>query len=283
MLVLSFINFIIIYLMIGTEFFSINMGKIFGLFILGAVVSFFVIHYLLEKYVFRKIKLIYKIIHKSKVEGSEETDVDIKGKSLESVNNEVIAWAEDTEEQLRSLKTLANYRKNFVGNVSHELKTPIFSIQGYLHTLLDGGIHDDAINIKFIKRAAENAGRLKNIVDDLESISKLESGELILDFQKFDIRQLTSDVFEDLRGMAKKRAISLKFGDSGSQSFSVLADKNSIRRVLTNLLVNSMKYSKEGGTTTVNFYDMEANILIEVADDGIGIAQEHHKYLFDRF
>lgn len=281
-LVLAIINLTITLLMMGSTFYFSNFIKIILLFLVGSVISYFVVRYLLERYVFRKIKLIYKVINKSK-SGKKKSETDIYSKSLESVNDDVVAWAQDTQDQLQSLQSLATYRKNFVGNVSHELKTPIFSIQGYLHTLLDGGIHDEKINIKFIKRAADNAERLKNIVDDLEAISRLESGELILDVEKFDIKELMLDVIEELSVIAKKRKIKLRLKESASPSFMVVADKSSIRQVISNLLMNSIKYGEKDGKTRVSFYDMDATVLVEISDNGLGISEEHHKHLFDRF
>ncbi|MCB0578851.1 MAG: sensor histidine kinase, partial [Phaeodactylibacter sp.] len=169
------------------------------------------------------------------------------------------------------------------GDISHELKTPIFNIQGYLHTLLDGAIHDEEVNVKFIRKAAKNLERLHTIVEDLEAISRLESGELILEMQAFDIRKLTEEVFEDLEIKAAQRRIVLEFKEGAAQNFRVLADRESIRQVLTNLVSNSIKYGKDNGRTRIGFYDMDKNILIEVADNGLGIPKQHINHVFDRF
>lgn len=243
---------------------------------------YFIVRVLLERYVFRKIKLIYKIIHDSKLDKSKK-NVDINATSLEKVNDEVIKWAQSTEQEIKSLKLLEEYRKDFVGNISHELKTPIFSIQGYLHTLLDGGMHDENINVKYLRRAAKNAERLQNIVEDLEAISKLESGKMVLDIRKFDIKSLMQEVLQDLQVYAQEKNITLRFKEGASQSFNVLADREKIRQVLNNLVINSIKYGNEGGLTRVSFYDIDKNILIEVSDNGLGIEENHLKHLFDRF
>ncbi|MDX1410077.1 MAG: histidine kinase dimerization/phospho-acceptor domain-containing protein, partial [Saprospiraceae bacterium] len=152
--------------------------------------SYFLVRTILEKYIYRRIKLIYKTIRKAKVSMPQKS-LDLSESSvLDQVEEEVAEWAEEREREINTLKTLEQYRKRFLGNVSHELKTPIFSIQGYIHTLLDGGLHDATVNEKYLARAASNVERLLTIVQDLEAISKLESGELMLEIQEFDIKEL---------------------------------------------------------------------------------------------
>jgi two-component system phosphate regulon sensor histidine kinase PhoR len=248
----------------------------FGLF----YINFLIVKFFIEKYVFRKIKLIYKLIYDSKKDKSAD---DINKESLEDVNTKVIEWAENTKKEIASLKSLEEYRKNYVGNISHELKTPIFTIQAYLHTLIEGGIYDENINLDYLKRAADNTERLQNIVEDLDIINKLESGIAELDIRKFDIRELVKDIFLDLKSIAKKKKIKLQLKEGASSSYFVLADRESIRQVFTNLLVNSIKYGKEGGITKVSFYDMDSELLTEISDNGIGIEDKHLKHVFDRF
>jgi two-component system phosphate regulon sensor histidine kinase PhoR len=244
------------------------------------VLNYLIVRYFLENYVFRKIKLIYKLIYESK---KDKSATDINKESLEDVNTRVMEWAENTKKEIATLKSLEEYRKNYVGNISHELKTPIFTIQAYLHTLLEGGLYDDQINRDYLKRAADNTERLQNIVEDLDIISKLEAGQAELDIKRFDIKELVKDIFLDLKSLAKKKKISLLLKDGASQSFYVMADRESIRQVLINLLVNSIKYGKEGGITKVSFYDMDSEVLTEVSDNGIGIDEKHIKHVFDRF
>jgi len=274
---------VVILLVTGLDYVGEHALRIAILFVAGIVVSAFMVKFLLERYVFSKIKLIYKFIHNSKVDKKEKKALSFKDKSLETVNAEVIDWAQRTEEQLESLRTLELYRKEYVGNVSHELKTPIFSIQGYLHTLLDGGIFDENINVKYLERAAKNTERLRNIVEDLESISRMESGELALYFEKFDLRSLVSDLLQDLQVIAAERDTKLVMKQRYEVPYYVTADKSTIRQVLSNLIVNSIKYGKEGGTTTIGFFDMADNVLVEVTDDGVGIAKDDLAHLFDRF
>lgn len=248
------------------------------------LVAFLTFRYYLKKYIYRKIKVIYKSIHRHKLGSTEKKDaVDMSANIMEEVEKEVTEWADSQEKEIQQLKTWQEYRRKFLGDISHELKTPIFNIQGFLETLLDGGLEDPTINKIYLARAAKNVERLNTIVEDLEIISRLESGELILDMQIFDIKVLCEEVFEDLEFKAGKRKIELRFKAGADQSFLVLADREYLRQVLMNLITNSIKYGKEGGATKVSFYDMDKNILVEVADSGIGIPEKHLKHLFDRF
>ena len=246
--------------------------------------AYFTNIYYLRKYIYRKVKLIYKTIHQHKVSPQEKVkSVDIRTNIIDEMEKQVSEWAEQQQEELNKYKAWAEYRRNFVGDISHELKTPIFNIQGYLHTLLDGALDDPTVNHNFLKKAAKNLERLHTIVEDLEAISRLESGELILEIQTFDIHELVQEVFEDLEIKATQRNISLEFKDGASQNFKVQADRESIRQALTNLISNSIKYGKDKGHTRIGFYDMDKNILIEVADNGLGIPRKHINHVFDRF
>ncbi len=274
--IVSVVNIILIFFF--SEWF--NFIGILLLVIPVIVINFLIVRFFIERYVFRKVKLIYKLIYEAKKDKYAD---DITKESLEDVNTKVMEWAENTKKELATLKSLEEYRKNYVGNISHELKTPIFSIQAYLYTLLEGGLYDENINKDYLRRAVDNTVRLQNIVEDLEVITKLESGQMEMELRKFDIRQLTNDIFKDLKSMAKKKKISLKFKEGASHPYFVMADREAIRQVITNLLVNSIKYGKEGGTTKVSFYDTESEILIEVSDNGLGIDEKHLKHVFDRF
>jgi two-component system phosphate regulon sensor histidine kinase PhoR len=195
------------------------------------------------------------------------------------MNKEVIKWARDNRMEIDQLKRLADFRKEFLGNVSHELKTPIFNIQGYLHTLIDGAMDDPEVNTRFLDKAAKSADRLSDLVADLLAISQLESGELTMDVERFDINSLVKDVYEQL----SNKKVQLLIKDGCNQPFYVYADRYRIRQVLVNLINNSIKYGKEGGATTAAYYDMDENLLIEIADNGPGIEQEHLNRIFERF
>lgn len=248
------------------------------------VLAYLINIYYLKKYIYRKVKVIYKTIHRQKRSPEEKTtSIEIDKNIIEEVEKEVNDWANQQQQELERFRSWADYRRKFVGDISHELKTPIFTIQGYLHTLLDGGIYDEKVNMTFLKKAAKNVDRLYTIVEDLSAIARMESGNLVLEMQTFDIKELTEEIFEDLEIKARERDISLEFKDGASQNYKVLADRGYIRQVLTNLIHNSIKYGNAKGRTKVGFYDMDKNILIEVADDGIGISKKHLVHVFDRF
>lgn len=251
--------------------------------IITGVAAYFIILYLLEQFIYRKVKLIYKTISDRKRTETTLKDLDLNEHILEAVQEEVRHWAEDKTREIEKLKDTEKYRREFIGNVSHELKTPIFNIQGYIHTLIDGGLKDDKINLDYLHKAANNINRLSNIVEDLEAISLLESGQLTMDFRPFDIFKLTQEVFESLEMQADSADITLGFKKGCDKSTIVIGDRDRIRQVLVNLISNSIKYGRENGRTLVGFYDMDQNILTEVSDNGIGIDKEHLDRLFERF
>jgi two-component system phosphate regulon sensor histidine kinase PhoR len=250
-------------------------------------ISFALFYYALEVFIYRKIKLIYKNIHRLKTNRSYRNSVFNKNvlstDPISEVNQEVILWAKDQKEEIEELKKLENFRKEFLGNVSHELKTPIFNIQGYIHTLLDGAIDDPAVNIHFLKKAARSVDRLCDLVEDLINISQLETGQLKMEMERFDIHLMARDIFESMEMRALEKNITLAFKEGCDHPFWVYADRYRIRQVLVNLVVNSIKYGREGGITLCAFYDMDENILVEVSDNGEGIEEKHLSRLFERF
>ncbi|MFN0034636.1 MAG: sensor histidine kinase [Saprospiraceae bacterium] len=262
----------------------VTWPEVSGLFVLTFGVGFLVNYYLVRYFIFRRIKLIYKIIHRQKLPAEfKAANLDMNRNVLDDVEKEVGEWAEQSDLEIEELERLAIYRRRFIGDVSHELKTPIFNIQGFIHTLLDGALHDPKVNLLYLQRAAKNIERLQTIVEDLETINKLEAGQMILDLQEFDLHDLTDEVFGDLEMRARERNIRLAYKDGASQNFRVRADKESIRQVLMNLVHNSIKYGTEGGLTKISFYDLETYLLVEVSDNGIGITPEHLSHVFDRF
>ena len=237
---------------------------------------FVLIYYLLRRFFYEKIRVIYKNIYKFKGT-SNLSHVDI-----ENVEKEAEQWADAKEEELNAYKRDQGYRREFLGNVSHELKTPIFNIQGYVQTLLEGGLEDEKINLKYLERTNKSVDRMINIVEDLEVISRLETEQSQLDMQSFNITNLVSEVLDALDMKASKMNIELSLKNE-SQSDYVIGDRDKIQQVFMNLISNSIKYGKEGGKTTVSFFDMEQNMLIEVSDNGIGIEEDSLDRLFERF
>jgi two-component system phosphate regulon sensor histidine kinase PhoR len=202
---------------------------------------------------------------------------------LADVEQDVENWAQNQLQEIERLRELERYRKDFVGNVSHELKTPIFNIQGYILTLLEGGLEDPSINKLYLTRTEKSIDRMISIVEDLESINKLETGELKPQFSIFDIVKIVEDVIEMEQRLAKERKIWLTFTDKPDKPLMVKADKKRIIEVLTNLVVNGLKYGKKNGFVKVGFYDFDDKIMIEVTDNGIGIDKKDLSRVFERF
>lgn len=283
---ISFYSSLSLSLIVGLVLYLISLNIYDSLIIVGVtfIFSYFIFLYAIEIFIYRKIKLVYKNIHSLKVRRLDPrpSDFDMSD-PINEMEKEVRAWAEDESKEIEQLRTLERYRKEFLGNVSHELKTPIFNIQGYINTLLDGAIDDPEVTIRFLKKAAKSTDRIASLVDDLESISQIESGFMTMELEEFDVNELIHDVFESLSMRAEEKNIRIDFKEGCDVPFIVEADKDRIRQVIVNLLVNSIKYGKENGYTLVGLYDMDENVLIEVTDNGIGIDEEHLPRLFERF
>ncbi len=244
-------------------------------------IAFSAVNHLISLFIYAKIKPIYKSIHNFKpgIKENSGNENDI----FSQVNREVAEWMKGKTMEIQQLRQLEKYRREFLGNVSHELKTPIFNIQGYILTLLEGGIDDPGINMLYLERTERSIDRMISIIEDLEAISKLESGELELNISKFNIYQLVEEVFDLQEVRAEKRNIKLKFGRSADRNTLVKGDKPRMFQVISNLIVNSINYGKEGGHTTVSFYDMDNLVLVEVRDNGIGISERDLPRVFERF
>lgn len=261
----------------------IDWLAVFIMFLVVVVVSFLVFSFVLERFINKKIKLIYKTIHNLKITKDVDLKADMSTDVLDEVNEEVMEWAETKKQEVEALKTQEKFRREFIGNLSHELKTPAFNIQGYLLTLLEGGLEDPSVNRKYLLKAEKSTERLINIVNDLDTISGLEAGQLKPDMQRVDILELTKDVMDAFEMKANKAKIKLTFKKNYDTPLWVKADKKRIREVLANLILNSINYGKENGSTEVRFYDMDERLLVEVADNGIGIAAKQLPRLFERF
>lgn len=249
------------------------------LFLVTYIFSF----YFLSRFIFEKIKPIYRTIHSITVSDEKIMESLEEKNIVEVLGREVDLWAKRKSLEISHLKDMEKYRKEFVGNVSHELKTPIFNIQGYVLTLLDGALEDSNINRKYLERTEKSINRLISIVEDLEEISKLESGVLKLVKEKFNIVLLVEEVFEAQEIRARDKNIKLRFEKSYDNPIWVKADKQKIYQVITNLVVNSINYGKEGGKTAVAFVDKSDRLLVEITDNGIGIPAKEVPRVFERF
>lgn len=271
-------------LLIGYVEKNVWVGLICFVLIFGG--SYLLISFMLERFIYRKIKLIYKFIYKTKATKREETYYKyvLPQKSIDEVNEDVEKWATKNEEELELLRRNEQFRKEFLQNLSHEFKTPVFAIQGYVDTLLAGALANPEVNKKFLEKTAKNVDRLTHLLTDLDEISKLERGELVLYKQNFVIQELVKDVFESLSAKAEASSIACSIKKGCESPLTVFADKEKIRQVLTNLVENSVKYGKLGGTITASMYKTdEKHILIEISDDGIGIQEKNLPRIFERF
>jgi two-component system phosphate regulon sensor histidine kinase PhoR len=249
------------------------------------ITSFIVFYYLLEKYIYTKITLIYKLIHNLKLgkDLKEAIGEYVSADPLNDVEQEVKAWAGEKKKEIDLLKKQEQYRREFLSNVSHEFKTPLFAIQGYVETLKDCLIDDPERAQGFLEKASKNVERLSYLIDDLDSISRLESGEIPINYEKFDIVLLAKEVMDSLEEKAKKRNVKLFFKEKYMHPAYVSADREKISQVLSNLLQNSIKYGRENGVTAIKIFELHDQYLIEVTDNGIGIDEKQLPRLFERF
>jgi len=245
------------------------------------LISFFIIQYRVENFIYKRMKKIYDDV--SLLDGSTLGRQKITT-NMETLTKEVELFARNKKLEIEALKIRENYRREFIGNVSHELKTPLFTVQGYIETLLDGALNDEKIREKYLKRAKKGVERLTYIIKDLDMITKLEVGELHLEKETFDIIDLIENVFESLEMKASKNLISLTFNEKYQNPIWVKADKDRIQQVLSNLIVNSIKYGINKGTTELSIENLIMNkVLIRVADNGEGINNDEIPRLFERF
>jgi two-component system, OmpR family, phosphate regulon sensor histidine kinase PhoR len=244
------------------------------------IFSVFLINYRIERFILNKIKSIYNDLSPSGVSMSQQ----IVQSDMEALRESVQKFADDKKLEIETLKEKEDYRKEFIGNISHELKTPLFTIQGYVLTLLEGAIGNKNVREKYLKRTAKGVERLIYVVKDLDLITQFESGIKTIDRSFFDIKQLIENVFDLLEMQAVKNKISINFAEDYPKSYHVFADEERIQQVLTNLIVNSLKYGVKNGKTLVSLEELnEEKVLVKISDNGEGIAEEHLPRLFERF
>lgn len=281
-LILTFTSLTVFYL--SSYFFLNRHLPITTVLIFVAIIyvfSFFIIQYRVEKFINLRIKKIYDNVSFLDASDLNKTAV---SSDLDKLSREVQQFAKNKQQQIQNLHLREDYRREFLGNISHELKTPLFTVQGYLLTLEDGAMNDKRIGKKYLKRANKGVERLIAIVKDLDLISKLESNNLNLKKQSFNIVELVQDVFDLLEIEAKKRNVTLLLNKYYEYPIMVIGDIERIEQVLTNLIMNSIKYGKINGATVVSMEAFENNkILIKVKDNGEGIKEEHIDRLFERF
>lgn len=256
-------------------------GVVFGIPVLLFILAFVLISWTVERFIYQKVKIIYKTIHRLKRTGKHE--IQMNEDVLEEVQKDVRDWADERVKEIRDLRKADSFRRDFIGNLSHELKTPMFNIQGYILTLLEGALEDPEHNRVFLQKAAKSVDRMVVLLDDLDAITQMESDNVSLNRTDFDITKLAREVVEAMEHKANKSKIAIHIHSPEDRVIMVNADISRMEQVLTNLLVNSIKYGKPNGETKIRFYDLDDNVLVEVADDGIGMKEEHLPRVFERF
>ncbi|HEU4901864.1 MAG TPA: ATP-binding protein, partial [Flavisolibacter sp.] len=248
--------------------------------------SYLLLLSIIQNFIYRKIKLIYKFIHQTKATKREETYYKyiLPQKSIDEVREDVEAWARQRSREVDVLKRNEAYRREFLQNLSHEFKTPVFAIQGYIDTLLNGALENPEVNRRFLEKAGKNVDRLANLLKDLDAISKLERGELKLSRQNFVIQDVIREAFESLSIKAENAGIDFSFKKGCEKPVVVNADKEKIQQVVYNLIDNGIKYGKSGGHIIASVYNTDdQTILVEISDNGIGIPEKYLNRIFERF
>ena len=259
---------------------SENLIQLMLLTILFFIFSIFLIHFRIERFILNKINGIYNDLSPSGVSMNQQT----VQSDMESLRESMQKFADDKKLEIEILKDKEDYRKEFIGNISHELKTPLFTIQGYVLTLLEGAIDDKNVREKYLKRTAKGVERLIYVVKDLDLITQFESGIKTIDRTYFDVIQMIENVFELLEMQATKNKITIVFDKEYPTHQMVFADEERIQQVLTNLIINSLKYGVEKGKTEVAIQELNPEkIIVRITDNGEGVAEEHLPRLFERF
>lgn len=255
-------------------------------FVIAFAISFLVFYYLFQRYIYSKIRLIYKQIRSLKLGKDLKNALGEKMSSdpINDMEQQVRDWAKEKKKEIDTLKEQERFRREFLANISHELKTPLFAIQGYIDALQDGMLEEDPETAaQFLVRASQNIDRLGFLIKDLDAISKLESGQVPVNYEKFDLVSLAKEVMESLDDRAREHGITLRLKEKYQRPMTVNADREKIRQVLVNLVDNSIKYGKTGGHTDIRIYELFDTVLAEVTDDGIGIEEKNLNRVFERF
>ncbi|WP_250630000.1 sensor histidine kinase [Rhodoflexus caldus] len=267
---------------------GVSTSALVIVFCLSFAACFILTFITLEFLIFREVKNLYQAIDKINRQDFKAAteildDYEPSANPLKRANQQILAYASQKQSEIEELKKMEAFRREFIADVSHELKTPLFAAQGFVLTLLDGAIDDENVRYKFLKKAARSLDGLSMLVQDLLTLTQIESGQITMQFEDFDIRQLTEHVFEQLEEKAAKRAIELQIENPVGEAFWVHADYNRIGQVMTNLINNAIKYGNEGGHVRVSFMADASLVQVTVADDGPGIPREHQRRIFERF
>jgi two-component system, OmpR family, phosphate regulon sensor histidine kinase PhoR len=263
---------------------SVKINALLVAFAISFSVAYLLIFVVLEFLVFREINKLYKLMDKLKKKEFDKLDRQKSGplNPLRTINEDIYSFAERKQKEIDELKKLEAFRREFIADVSHELKTPIFAAQGFVHTLLDGAVNDKAVRNKFLKKAAKSLDGLDMLVQDLLTLSHIETGQIKMHFENIDLYKLTEEVFEQFEGKADKKDVNLRI-EGTEHRVMVYADWQRISQVMTNLISNAIKHSQDGSEVLVSFEISKKNVITRVEDSGEGIPTEHIGRIFERF
>jgi len=283
-LLVAFVSTIIIAITLWYVGLNIHVLYLIGVFAVVFIIIFYVIIFAIEKFIYDRIKLLYRSaqIFRSK-KALDEMNLDMRTDVLGEVSKEVAKWMIEQHNTIDQLEEREIFRREFMGNLSHELKTPVFSVQGYILTLLEGGLEDKDINIRFLEKAAGGVERITNLLNDLDAITKLESGQINIEKRRFDFVKLALQVSDDLENKANKKNIAIAVQNPSEKPVWVYADPVKIAQILSNLIINAINYGKKNGHIYISSHELDEKILIEVEDNGIGITEEDTLRIFERF
>jgi two-component system phosphate regulon sensor histidine kinase PhoR len=276
-----FIVFIVL-LFLNHYVFPLPVFYLAGIPLIVGIAYFIVSFSLLKGYIHDRIQIIHRIIqHGGRVE-IDHAQTDLRKDDIGKTANETANWAKERNEEINYLKEQAAFRREFLGNLAHELKTPVFSVQGYILTLLEGGLEDETVNRKFLERASFATERMTAILEDLDQIMKLEVNQVTMKMERFDLVQLVKEIIASFEEKVSTKSIHIKIEENYDPIF-VKGDRPKIGQVFTNLIANSINYGRQEGITLIRFYEMGNSIMTEVSDDGLGIEEKDLPRLFERF
>lgn len=247
------------------------------------IFTFVIFFILVRQFLHERLSVLYRSIRKGKMDAETPFEMSMRKDPIGDAQSATKEWADEKHIEITALKEQDKFRREFLGNLAHELKTPVFSIQGYVLTLLEGGLEDDKVNRVFLERASKAIDRMTNILEDLDTLTKLEVNDLKPEMRPFDVKELAKEVMDSLELKAEEKGILLRFSKESSKEIMVIADRGKIAQVFTNILSNSISYGKEGGETIIRIFPVDDLVTIEISDNGPGIEPDHIPRLFERF
>lgn len=270
-------------LLVVNFFYPISVVAFIGIVLFSALATFTTFYYLFRGFIYNRLRILYRSIRKGKLAPDEKLYINMSQDIIGNAETDSKKWSEQRKSEITQLQEQDKFRREFIGNLAHELKTPVFSIQGYVLTLLEGGLEDERVNRMFLERASKAIDRMTNILNDLDELTKLEVNDLKMDLRPFDLKDLAKEVMDGLELRAQEKHIKLRFAKDYHKEIMVKADRGKIAQVLTNLISNSISYGNENGETQIRFYEVDDIISIEISDNGPGIEPHELPRLFERF